>query len=860
MCIVGQMSSSECSSHDVSPAERHPIRDGLVERLARTPVLLVACDFDGTLSRIVPRPEDARPLPGAKEAIDALAALPHTHVAVISGRPRELLAQWLGETRGVTLVGSHGAEFENGVHLTGAQTAAIAMVDEYFCRLAGQIPGAQVERKPSGVALHYRRCSPEDGERARFAALAAPGEGLKQREGKAVVEYGVPDGDKGAALSTLRYRCGATGAVFIGDDVTDEDAFAVLMPSDLGIKIGEGVTLASSRIGSVDDVLPLLGVLARERERFLAERAIEPIERLGMLADQRTIALVTPGASLNWLCIPRIDSPAMLASLLDGPAAGSFDIHPAGGGASISQAYVGDTFTLCTRFATFQVTDYLDCSGGRPYQRAGRSDLVRVIEGSGRIRIRFAPRMDFGRQNSTLIAEKDGLIVDGHPDPMALYAPGIEWTIAEAGPHHTAVAEYDLAPGVPLVLELRCGSASLRPASMPEPARRQQTERFWSGWAETLELPPVARELVKRSALTIKALCYGPTGAIAAAGTTSLPEHLGGVRNWDYRYCWPRDASMAAGALVRLGATGHALRLLDWITGVLDTLDSPERMRPIYTVSGSHLGPEAEITELSGYAESRPVRISNAAATQVQLDVFGPIADLVALLAEAGAPVSPEHQRLVRSMATAAHLRWTEPDHGIWEIRGPKRHHTHSKVMCWMTIDRALRVEEATLGRRRPEWIALCEEIRQDILTSAWSERAGAFTIAYGSDELDAAALWVGLSGMLAPDDPKFHATIDAVQRVLLRDSMVYRYLEDDGLPGREGGFHICTGWLVESLVIAGRRSEAQQLFDAWTALAGPLGLMPEQYEPQYGISLGNFPQAYSHLAVIDAAIRLSRR
>ncbi len=833
-------------------------REALARRIARAPVLLVACDFDGTLSRIVPRPEDARPLPGAQAALSRLADLPHTHLAVISGRPRDLLSQWLGGVRGLTLVGSHGAEFETGLHLAPGQHAAIAAVDEFLSDLVAHAPGALIERKPSGVAIHYRQCEPEVGKKLHEKAMRAPADGLKVREGKAVVEFGVPHGDKGLALSTLRHRFGASHAFFIGDDVTDEDAFAVLSPTDLGVKIGPGETLAAARVASIDDVLPFLHDIADARAEYLRTRDVPPIERFALLADQRTIALVNPHAGLGWFCVPRIDSPAMFASLLDGPAAGAFDIVPLDGSPPTEQHYLDDSFILRTTFPTFTLTDYLDCSGGRAYQRAGRTDLVRVLEGSGTVRLRFSPRMDFGRQQTTLQPREDGLIVDGHPDPMSLYSPGVRWTISEAGPNHTAIAEVELTPGTPLILELRCGSASLRAPAMTEPTRREQSERFWSGWASTLNLPSLAPRLVKRSALAIKALCYGPSGAIAAAATTSLPEHLGGVRNWDYRYCWPRDASLAAASLVRLGSTGHALRLLDWITGILDNLDSPERLRPIYTVSGSHLGPEAEITELSGYADSKPVRVSNAAATQVQLDVFGPIADLVAILAEAGAPVSPEHQRLVRSMATAAQLRWTEPDHGIWEIRGPKRHHTHTKVMCWMTIDRALRVEEFTLGRQRPDWLDLREEIRQDVLSHAWNHEAGAYTIAYGSEELDAAALWIGLSGLVAPDDERFGRTIDAVQKHLQCGPTVYRYLEDDGLPGREGGFHICTGWLIESLALAGRGAEARALFDQWIALAGPLGLMPEQWEPVYHISLGNFPQAYSHLAIIDAAIRLS--
>jgi len=503
------------------------------------------------------------------------------------------------------------------------------------------------------------------------------------------------------------------------------------------------------------------------------------------------------------------------------------------------------------------VTDYFDCSGGRPYQRAGRTDLIRVLEGDGRLTIRFAPRLDFGRVATRLVVRDQGLEVEGWPDPVVLYSPGVAWRIDPVDDHHTASAEIQLRRGEPRVLELRYGTASLRAAPAAEAARRRDTERFWAGWAGTLKLPGLRPGLVRRSALALKALCHGPTGAIAAAGTSSLPEHLGGERNWDYRYCWPRDACLAAAALIRLGNTGVAIKLLDWLGGVLERTDAPERLRPLYTVSGSHLAPEAELSELPGYGDSRPVRVGNAASNQVQLDVFGPIVELVAMLAQRGAPVTPEHWRIVEGMVQAVAARWAEPDHGIWEIRGPRRHHVHTKAMCWLAVDRALTVADLGMGRRRPDWEQLRDVIAEDVLSHGWSDSARAFTAAYGDPYIDAASLSIGLSGLLPVSDPRFCSTVDRVVEELLDGPVVYRYRYPDGLAGEEGGWFLCTSWLIESLALTGRREEAIRLFDLMCDCAGPTGLLAEEFDPSTGLSLGNFPQAYSHLAVINAAFAL---
>jgi len=829
--------------------------------IAETPVLLVTSDFDGTLSPLIDDPAAATPCATCMAALAELAELDHTHAAILSGRGRSDLVHRTNSPRGVRIVGSHGAEPDDG----DADLAPPGLLDRLLQTIeaiAASGTGLLVERKPLGVALHYRTAAPPVAEAAVSAATIrmAGTPGVHVRHGSMVVEFSVSPTDKGAALARLRHAVGATAVLFIGDDRTDEDALRTLGPCDVGIKVGDDDTVASHRVPDVDGVVGVLARLVELRRKWLATRRLVPLEALSLLSDERTVAVLDPRGSLVWHCLPRIDSSAAFSGILSGSAAGGwFETEALGDVDRPTQRYEPGSFVLVTDWGGIRVVDYMDCSNGRPYQRAGRSDLLRVIEGRGRVRVRFAPRLDFGRVATTLSVRGEGLHVDGAADPLVLRSPGVMWTIRDDGMHQSAEAMIELT-GEPVVLELRSGSANVGESTVAEATRRAQTVRFWRGWVDTLVVPPIHSEVVRRSALVLKALCHGPSGAIAAAATTSLPEHLGGERNWDYRFCWPRDAAMAAAALVRVGNTGHALRLLDWLLAVVDDCETPERLRPIYTVTGRHLGPEAEIGTLAGYGGSRPVRISNAAANQVQLDVFGPIVDLVALLADRGAPVSPDHWRLVRAMVHAIESRWREPDHGVWEIRADRRHHVHSKVMCWLTVDRALRVQEHIYGQRDSDWEALAAEIREEVIERGWSSALGAFTAAYGSRTLDAATLMVGLTGLVQADDPRFVATVEQIDRVLRRGGVVYRYLEPDGLAGREGGMLVCAGWLVESLHLIGRHDDARALLDELVALVGPTGIAPEQYCPRYRIALGNIAQAYSHLAIINAAVALSPR
>lgn len=837
--------------------------DEALRELARLPMLLIASDYDGTIAPIVSDPTQARPSREAMVALRTLSELPHTNVALISGRSLADLAELSGDPEGVYLVGSHGSEFDLGFAemLSPEAKARHEEISEALHRVAHDHPGCFVEVKPASVALHYRNAEADVGRSAveRAERELRDKSGVFVKRGKMVLELAVVSTHKGDALNTLRQRFGASAVLFMGDDRTDEDAFATLTGPDVDVKVGGGESSARYRVADTTEVARVLARLCELRSAWIGGAEAVPIESHSMLTDLRTIALVAPGARITWMGAPRIDSPSIFAELLGGPIAGRFSIRPSAEADEPTQEYVGDTFHLKTSWPGVCITDYMDCSGGRTIQRPGRTDIVRVVEGTGRIEIEFAPRLDYGRRPTHLVVKPDGLAVADWPDPIVLRSPGVRWAMRDEGPHHTACADVDLdALGGRLVLELRYGSGDLSPAVIDEAKRSRQTSRVWTNWAEDLELPGLAESLVRRSALVLRGLCHGPTGAIAAAGTTSLPECIGGVRNWDYRYCWPRDASLAASALVRLGSTEEAVRFLDWMLGVVDTLHAPDRLNPIYTVSGHDLPAEAEIRELPGYAASRPVRIGNAANKQLQLDVFGPIVELVYLLLLSGAALSAEHWRLVEAMVSAVWNRWDEPDHGIWEIRRPVRHHVHSKVMCWQTATLGAEIAGRFLGRARPEWQALADDIKADVLERGWDDDLGAFTSAYGENDPDASVLLIGLTGLVSPDDPRFAGTVRAVERDLLREGTVYRYHYDDGLPGGEGGFYLCTSWLIESMAICGRVDEAMALFEQYTATAGPTGLIPEQYDPGERRTLGNHPQAYSHIGLVNAALRLA--
>lgn len=398
-----------------------------LESLSRAPLLLVACDFDGTVSPLVPVPQQARLDPRCGAALAALASLPQTRVAIISGRNLSWLREATGVISDAIRFGSHGAEEEGGVSVAPGSTDMPALAAE-LDRVAERIDGCLVERKPLAVALHFRQVPETRVLEVMTAAeaVASGYPGVALRSGSKVMEFCFAPGDKGTALRKARYRSGASHVVFLGDDATDEDAFGVLEAQDTGVKVGEDETVATARVRDVEGVAEFLEELLRLRRAWVEARPIVPIERHAILSDQRTIAVVTPAGRITWLCLPRLDSPAFFAELLGGPEAGFFAIEPVSGGAPIGQEYLENSLLLRTRWETFSITDYLDCSGGRAYQRAGRSDLVRLIEGRGMVRIVFAPRPDFGRVEATLNIREQGVELTGVSEPCVLRSPGIE--------------------------------------------------------------------------------------------------------------------------------------------------------------------------------------------------------------------------------------------------------------------------------------------------------------------------------------------------------------------------------------------------------------------------------------------------
>ncbi len=824
-----------------------------ITQLARIPQLLVACDYDGTLAPIVEDPSAAAPLPEAVAALRSLAALPQTTVAVVSGRALRDLAAMSRLPSEVHLVGSHGSEFDVGfvARLEPELTELRRRLLETLEDLAKGHPGVRLEPKPASIAVHTRTATPTVTESMVDAVSTGPAQwaGVHTKLGKEVIELAVLATHKGTAIEELRRQVSAGGVLFIGDDVTDEDAFRALSGKDIGIKVGNGESAAHYRVVDPLEAVRVLALLLETRRNWLyGERAV-PIERHSMLADGNTVALVTPDARISWLCHPRPDSAALFADLLGGAPAGHFTVSSQRGGHPLGPRYRPGTMTVETRWPGLSVTDWLD-----------GDHLLRRITGNTVAVVEFAPRPEFGQVPVRLQELGDGLLVLGTSDHMTLYSPGVDWEVSLDAGHDVARATIDVGKlGGEVLLDLRMRTHDLSPPALSTEERLETSERGWREWATSLDLPSRERELVLRSALTLRGLCHFEGGGVLAAATTSLPETHGGIRNWDYRFCWLRDGAMTVKALTDLGSVQEAENFLRWVGVCLEHTDGhPERLHPLYTVDGHELGPEAVIETLPGYAGSRPVRVGNAANKQLQLDVFGPVADVLMAVADKRGKVKDEEWRVLEAMVYAVAQRWHEPDHGLWEARLPPRHHVYSKVMCWMTVDRAIKVMARHTSDTNPDWEQLRDRIAENVLNQGWNETTQAYTVAYGSTEMDASSLWIGLSGLLPNDDPRFLETVLRVESELRSGPTVYRYHWDDGMPGKEGGFHICTAWLIEAYLRTGRRADAEELFEQLLATAGPTGLLPEQYDPDLERGLGNHPQAYSHLGLIRCAQLLS--
>ncbi len=584
-----------------------------------------------------------------------------------------------------------------------------------------------------------------------------------------------------------------------------------------------------------------------------------PIEDYALIGDCRSAALVNRAGSIDWLCWPRFDSAACFAALLGNRDHGHWIIAPAPQVTACHRRYRPGTMVLETEFETASgrvaLIDFMAMDAPDP-------TVVRIVEGRGgqvAMRMEMILRFDYGAVIPwvTRLPEGDGIRAIAGPDMAVLRA-----SVPIRGHQMTTVAGFTLAAGQTASFVLSYGASNL-PAPRPTGAAQalRVTEEFWSGWVRHGTYRGPDAEAVQRSALTLKSLTYAPTGGIVAAPTASLPEKLGGVRNWDYRYCWLRDATLTLNSLLRAGFREEAQSWQDWLQRAV--AGSPAQIHPLYGLAGERRLPEWEVPWLPGYQGARPVRIGNDASRQFQLDVYGEVLDALHSAREAG--LARDTSRWVIQRALARHVAkvWDEPDDGIWEVRGGRRQFTHSKVMAWVAIDRAIRSAHA-LGVEAPfaHWNRLRTRIHADICANGFNPSRGSFVQSYGGTALDASLLVLALVGFLPADDPRIHATVDAIKRELCFEGLVLRYQEDaasDGLPPGEGAFLICTFWLADNLILQGRIAEARGIFDRLLGLRNDVGLLAEEYDPRAGRMLGNFPQAFSHVGLIDTAFRLNQ-
>lgn len=587
------------------------------------------------------------------------------------------------------------------------------------------------------------------------------------------------------------------------------------------------------------------------------------IEDYGLIGDCETAALVGTDGSIDWLCWPRFDSPACFAALLGDERHGSWRIAPADPITATSRRYVGDTLVLETTFTTATGTATL--TDLMP-ERGVNSDIVRIVrctQGSMRLQMELTLRFDYGRTVPWVTRMQQ----EGQDTGPLQFIAGpnkavLRTNIDVRGEDMSTVADFTLQAGESADFVLTYG-ASYLPAPDPIVAAEAEADSlaFWQSWADRCTEHGEFRAVVRRSLLTLKALTYRPTGGIVAAATTSLPELIGGERNWDYRFCWLRDTTFTLYALMDGGYYEEAEAWRDWLQRAV--AGSPGQMQIMYGLAGERDLTERTLPWLPGYEGSGPVRAGNAASEQLQLDVYGELADALYHAVKGGLAPSESGWRLqVALLGTLATL-WMLPDEGIWEVRGPRQHFTHSKVMAWVAFDRAVKAVEER-GNEGPvdTWRAIRDQIHAEVCTRAFDPQANAFMQAYGSPQLDASVLLLPLVGFLPAEDPRIQGTLAAIEKRLMVNGFVLRYDTGDGhdgLAGGEGAFLPCSFWFVDNLILAGREDEARAMFLRLMALTNDLGLLAEEYDPVGRRQLGNFPQAFSHVALVNTAFNLSR-
>jgi GH15 family glucan-1,4-alpha-glucosidase len=581
------------------------------------------------------------------------------------------------------------------------------------------------------------------------------------------------------------------------------------------------------------------------------------IEDYALIGDCESAALVGRDGSIDWLCWPRFDSAACFAALLGDAQHGRWKIGC--DARTTKRRYRPDTLILETEFETdtgaVTLVDFMPIRGTQ-------SDLVRTLVGRrGRVamEMELILRFDYGASVPwvTRFADGNGIRAISGPDKVVLCAP-----VPLENRDMRTRARFEVEAGQTLSFVLTYGPSHLEIPPPVDPSRALgETERYWRDWTGRCTATGPWAGDVRRSLITLKALTYAPTGGMVAAPTTSLPERLGGVRNWDYRYCWLRDATLTLLAFLDAGFHEEARSWREWL--VRAVAGSPDQMQIMYGIAGERRLPEWEIGWLRGYERSAPVRVGNAAASQLQLDVYGELIDALYQACKSG--LARDDVAWGLQLALLEHLEraWVEPDAGMWEVRGPPRHFTYSKVMAWVAFDRAVKMVEG-LGLPGPveRWRELRDRIHRDVCERGYSERRGAFVQSYGFEELDAALLLIPITGFLPATDPRVLGTVDAIQRELTVDGLVQRYLTHeglDGLPHGEGVFLACSFWLADNLCLQGRHDEARELFERLLGLANDVGLLAEEYDPVARRFLGNFPQAFSHIALVNTALNLGQ-
>jgi GH15 family glucan-1,4-alpha-glucosidase len=581
-----------------------------------------------------------------------------------------------------------------------------------------------------------------------------------------------------------------------------------------------------------------------------------PIEKYALVGDCHTAALVGNDGSIDWACFPRFDSGACFAALLGGPQHGRWLLAPSTALRSVRRQYRDGSLILETYFDTdagcVRVIDFMPLSNRR-------WDIVRIVEGvSGRVgmRMELTVRFDYGCIVPWVRKSGELLLFTAGPDTLELAA-----SVATAGENLNTVAEFSVSAGEreSFVLNYRVSHAATQATISAEEALAE-TERLWQEWSSRCTYHGRWRDVVIRSLLTLKALTYKPTGGLIAAPTTSLPEYIGGVRNWDYRYCWLRDATFALNALLLAGYYDEAAAWREWLLRAV--AGAPDDLQILYSVTGVRRLDEQEIPWLPGYEGSAPVRCGNAAAKQFQLDVYGEVMDTLHLARAAGLPPEAEAWNVQVALLKFLESHWEQPDEGLWEIRGPRRQFTHSKVMAWVAFDRAIKdAEQDGLSGPVERWRQLREIIHAQVCERGFDPHGNCFVQSYDSTFLDASLLLIPQVGFLPADDPRVLGTIAAIERRLLVDGLVMRYstaTQVDALPAGEGAFLPCSFWLADNYILAGRREQGEALFERLLKLSNDVGLFAEEYAVRDARMLGNFPQALTHMALVNTARLLS--